>query len=1079
MEPVTAISLTTNIFQLIEIGTRIASMARDLRKSASGLTREAEQFRNRADLVRSDVDAALQSITEKEDTNFHASGVALRECIDKYLTELETIKVRKPGNIIQSVKAAINTWRKQEELENLLRTIEDTGTTITMHIVTVYLPRMDTKLDVLQKQNKGLESQLTQQMTELMAQIKGSGVNNNHCDLLKAVQKWFRDREELEVRRRCLQALYFQELSHREDVIKDAHRKTFSWIFSTTSEHNNCTLASAFRQWLHSYEHDHNQNVFWISGKPGAGKSTLMKFIAHHDLLLSSLQHWAGSQTLIMLNYYFWRSGSHIQRSLKGLLRSILHQALLRLPELVGIVFDNTEWMSGSPDFEFSVTVLRKALKKLLVHATQFGFRLFILIDGLDEFDDRDELDDSVADETDLVEFLRLFYGSPSFKLCVSSRPLNVFMKEFGQDAKRYLQVHELTQEDIRVYVQETLQNDFAFQELVRREDGYMYDDLVGEIIEAAKGVFLWVRLTSRSLLLGIINSDRISDLRRKLRCLPSALKELYKHILDSIEPEYAHRAARIFMCLSELAVFPTAIDRWGIPLGVGDAMTPLVVAFAYLDPSEHSSVMEDGCNSLRQLADLQIKLRKPIEAYSRGLLDIYSPKANSAPEYNHSLALKSIFFQRITYTHRTVGEFFQTAEIHENLCNKTGMTYSDLRFSICRGHLALIQAASEAMRKLHSSSFVIPHLGDRAHIAVSEWEESTADSFSKSDNNSVGTDDHYAPLGCENYDDIQGWYYFWGDSLSYMGAQIQCFSFQAAKIENPDVHCYLWTELEKLLCVEFDNVGNNLLNMLLRERRPRLKEGKSWNILGCAIYFGAPDTYLEKRLALEPELLHPENGGLSPLVVIVAELYNPEIIRRRKWLETLELILKYGADPNEEFQGSTPWAYFLSSFFCRWLGCVTNSESPIWSEFSEVLCAVLAVALPVFLAHEADLDATCHMAAVFCHEVTAKEGLEEWSFLEARPSGALSRLYRIQSNFLNESSVELTLTARNIILYMCGSGLKLDTSLLQTSEHLDALESSDGLNGIQEILEKVNRDFIAHRKGASLRRPGVPEISC
>ena len=82
--------------------------------------------------------------------------------------------------------------------------------------------------------------------------------------------------------------------------------------------------------------------------------------------------------------------------------------------------------------------------------------KLFLLTDGLDEFDDRDEYRSSVSNERDLIEFLHTFYQAPSVKLCVASRPLNVFKKEFGEDGN-HLYLYDLTRNDIQLYVQETL----------------------------------------------------------------------------------------------------------------------------------------------------------------------------------------------------------------------------------------------------------------------------------------------------------------------------------------------------------------------------------------------------------------------------------------------------------------------------------------------------------------------------------------------------------------------------------------------------------------------------------------------
>lgn len=47
----------------------------------------------------------------------------------------------------------------------------------------------------------------------------------------------------------------------------------------------------------------------------------------------------------------------------------------------------------------------------------------FFFVDGLDEYD---------GEHVDIINVLRRFASSPSFKLCVSSRPWNVFVEAIG-----------------------------------------------------------------------------------------------------------------------------------------------------------------------------------------------------------------------------------------------------------------------------------------------------------------------------------------------------------------------------------------------------------------------------------------------------------------------------------------------------------------------------------------------------------------------------------------------------------------------------------------------------------------------
>jgi hypothetical protein len=290
--------------------------------------------------------------------------------------------------------------------------------------------------------------------------------------------------------------------------------------------------------------------VFWVFGKPGAGKSTLMKFIAHHPDLNTNLEQWSHGQQLIVAQYYFWRSRSAIQRSLKGVLRSLVFQILQRRPDFIDAAFPQKDWEDCGPEFEFPQHTLLKGLAEIIRQAEEHNVRLFFLIDGLDEFDDRGHADeDEVPGIGDLLDFLHALRNSASVKLCVSSQPLIDFVAEMNRDEERCFYLHELTRKDIERYIETTIGGNKLFQKLAANDRDYA--DLVDEIIEAAEGVFLWVHFACHTLMQGIKLSDSIGILRQRLRALPVKLNGLYEHILGTIEPVYRKNTAQALLLAS------------------------------------------------------------------------------------------------------------------------------------------------------------------------------------------------------------------------------------------------------------------------------------------------------------------------------------------------------------------------------------------------------------------------------------------------------------------------------------------------------------------------------------------------
>ncbi|TGJ80302.1 hypothetical protein E0Z10_g8461 [Xylaria hypoxylon] len=72
-----------------------------------------------------------------------------------------------------------------------------------------------------------------------------------------------------------LESLYFSKIKARQRKIESVHSKTFGWIFRSSVGDESKTLS--FEQWLRE-----GCGTFWIQGKAGSGKSTLMKFICSH-----------------------------------------------------------------------------------------------------------------------------------------------------------------------------------------------------------------------------------------------------------------------------------------------------------------------------------------------------------------------------------------------------------------------------------------------------------------------------------------------------------------------------------------------------------------------------------------------------------------------------------------------------------------------------------------------------------------------------------------------------------------------------------------------------------------------------
>ncbi|KAK3360476.1 hypothetical protein B0T25DRAFT_565365 [Lasiosphaeria hispida] len=105
-------------------------------------------------------------------------------------------------------------------------------------------------------------------------------------------------------------------MTDRYQEVAEAAENTFGWIFDNSSKQlkSNRHLVQPFKDWL-----ENGNGVFHISGKPGSGKSTLMK--------------------LLLAHFFFWNRGSAVQKSLVGLIRALMCHVVLQQPDIIPEVF--------------------------------------------------------------------------------------------------------------------------------------------------------------------------------------------------------------------------------------------------------------------------------------------------------------------------------------------------------------------------------------------------------------------------------------------------------------------------------------------------------------------------------------------------------------------------------------------------------------------------------------------------------------------------------------------------------------------------------------------------------------------
>ncbi|KAF5627488.1 hypothetical protein F52700_8414 [Fusarium sp. NRRL 52700] len=279
--------------------------------------------------------------------------------------------------------------------------------------------------------------------------------------------------------------------------------------------------------------------LYWLSGKAGSGKSTLMKYLHQHEKTHALLQTWANGSELIFASFFFYDLGKWEQKSQSRLLRSLLFQILEYDPSVTEHALPHM-WREACyshqsfPELEVpSIEEMATALKVLcsMLHADE---KVFLLIDGIDEYEGKD---------LDIARFISELESFPNIKIMVSSRPHPAFITAFGQRPKMNLQ--DLTKRDVSTYIQDTVAS-YPYMRSLSRQSRASFDRITEKLAQKASGVFLWVILACRSVVEGCDDFCTITELEARVDELPKELEDLIEHMLENIDPRWKQDAMKL-----------------------------------------------------------------------------------------------------------------------------------------------------------------------------------------------------------------------------------------------------------------------------------------------------------------------------------------------------------------------------------------------------------------------------------------------------------------------------------------------------------------------------------------------------
>ncbi|TVY30238.1 hypothetical protein LHYA1_G000648 [Lachnellula hyalina] len=476
-----------------------------------------------------------------------------------------------------------------------------------------------------------------------------------------------------------LAALYFRKMEDREAQVQDAHSKTFEWIFEKPEDHDKPW--SNFSEWL-----EIGRGCYWVGGKAGCGKSTLMKFLNSHPRARESLEKWNQPASLVTASCYFWMAGTPLQKNQEGLLRSLLHTILWQRRDLISRVFprqydammakifaDNSDpeifflcdvpgcsssfekprqlvdhqqeqhtrrprRSTGDDCGSLTVTELKRALLTLAQQDFKNDLKICLFIDGLDEF---------VGDQREVIELFRTVTKHPSIKAIISSRPESTFVEAFINAPK--LLVEDLTAGDIKHYVNEKLLSHSQLKSHAEH-DPELAERLNHSIISKASGVFLWVVLVVQALQKCLTDGSYPEELEGFIEDYPSELHDFYEDMFERMNPMHRLEAFRLLQ-----AVFLVQNVESAIPSGL---------RLSLFDRDEVTESIQRPLTNI-PIEELRSRLsvfQSRLRSRCCGLLEMHYDRTTTSR--SDSLLVEG----RVAFLHRTVSDFLKQQDIRDRL---------------------------------------------------------------------------------------------------------------------------------------------------------------------------------------------------------------------------------------------------------------------------------------------------------------------------------------------------------------------------------------------------------------------------
>ena len=365
-------------------------------------------------------------------------------------------------------------------------------------------------------------------------------------------------------------------MHYRKNAIREPADGTCVWLSSHQT----------YNEWLAT-----KQGLLWISGKPGAGKSTLMAFIYASDSTGSHLN-------AITMSFFFHARGTEIQKSLSGFYRSMLHQLLMHYRE--GLSQSTSMYMerimSIGEHWTWECKDLEATFQKSVVEAAR-SRPIRIYVDALDEAGEQNA--------KGLIELFKLLdkqavSKSSQLAICFSCRHYPLLPIHDVPE----ICVERENRNDIDAYIKNNID-----QKQRSRRSMIELELIRTTMLCKAEGSFQWVKVILDQIMEMHNHRESFDVILQAIKDSPEELDNLYRTLINQINERHRPQSLRLFKCVL-FAKRPLSTEELRVALTLD---------------LQHASIQNCRDSDLYQSINTGERLGQRIRFLSAGLIEIPS----------------------------------------------------------------------------------------------------------------------------------------------------------------------------------------------------------------------------------------------------------------------------------------------------------------------------------------------------------------------------------------------------------------------------------------------------------------------